>query len=124
MSFVFLKYAKNGDIAPLSWSLLAVQAVVKYYYIKTLKSYFKWISQDSYGYRYVKIANKNVVINLLFTIIFPNFLYEVVQSSARGLDINKTRKTRGGLKSDAFFCLPVDGPITGGLISGSLRYLR
>ena len=46
-------------------------------------------------------------------------------------NIKETGKTRGGLNpgellTDVFFCLQVDGPITGGgggLISGSLRYL-
>ena len=59
--------------------------------------------------------------------IFPNFVFEVVQGSARVLNIKKTRKTRGGLISggdlspDEFFRFQVDGPITrGGLIRGNI----
>ena len=36
------------------------------------------------------------------------------------LNINKTRKTRGGLIIRCIFCSQVDGPVTGGLISSSL----
>ena len=46
-------------------------------------------------------------------------MFEVVQGSARVLNIKKTRKTRGGLISgglitDEYFFFQVDGPITRG----------
>ena len=40
------------------------------------------------------------------------------------LNIKETKKTKGGPITGCIFLLQVDGPITGGLISGSLRYFH
>ena len=46
-------------------------------------------------WQYFNIKIDNTVIKYC-SAIFPNFVFEVVQGSARVLNIEKTRKTRGG----------------------------